>query len=342
MKPAFIRLTILVISGSLFLPCIATVDAGIQQKEKPQLQKPEKPSQQDAQKDDQTIRLGTDLVLLDVMVVDSSNKPIMDLKQDQFQILEDKTPQRIEFFSKEQVPVSLVFTIDTSGSMRPKLDRVINASISLVKKSQKTDEMAVIQFKDQTELLEEFTSDINDVIDALKGMIASKQTSMLDALYVSADYAGKEGKNRRKAVVLVSDGLDNNSFYKFEEVVSHLREADVQIYLIGFTTDLGKDGAWFGKSEKDKAERLLTKLASETGGRAFFPKELAEVDSIAQQISVDLRTQYSIGYYPTNSKRDGTFRSVKIQVEGGSRRLVARTRTGYTAPREGERRGAVN
>jgi Ca-activated chloride channel family protein len=202
--------------------------------------------------------------------------------------------------------------------------------------------MAVIEFKDQPELLEEFTGDVNDVIDTLNGLVASRQTAMLDALYLAADYASKEGKNRRKAVLVVTDGLDNDSYYKFNEVVNHLREIDVQIYLIGFVSDLEHDSGLFKKSQKDKAETLLNKLAEETGGKAFFPKELAEVHVIAEQISTDLRTQYSIGYYPTNSKKDGTFRAVKVQVNSGARKLVARTRNGYTAPREGERKNASN
>jgi Ca-activated chloride channel family protein len=166
---------------------------------------------------------------------------------------------------------------------------------------------------------------------------------MLNALYLSADYAHKEGKNRRKAVVIVTDGEDKDSQYKMEEVIDHLREADVQIYLIGFTKDLEKSGGWvFSKSPQEKAEGLLNKLASETGGRAFFPRELSEVHTIAQQISTDLRTQYTIGYYPTNTKRDGTFRSVRVSVNGGNRRLVARTRNGYTAPRDGQASNTVN
>jgi Ca-activated chloride channel family protein len=277
-------------------------------------------------------------VLLDITVVDPSNKPVMDLKQEEFNVTEDKVPQKIEFFSREQVPVSLVFAIDTSGSMRPKLDTVVKASTNLVKASRRDDEMAVIEFKDQPELLEEFTTDTNDVIDTLNGLVASRQTAMLDALYLAADYANKEGKNRRKAVLVVTDGLDNDSFYKFGEVVSHLREIDVQVYLIGFINDLDKDSGLFKKSPKEKAEGLLNKLAEETGGKSFYPKELSEVHAIAQQISTDLRTQYSIGYYPTNSSKDGTFRAVKVQVNSGNRRLIARSRNGYTAPREGEHR----
>jgi len=310
-----------------------------QRPDKPKLQKPQQPREEEpSHKDDDTIKLGRTLVLLDVTVVDPSNKPVMDLKQDEFIVTEDKIPQKIEFFSREQVPVSLVFAIDTSGSMRPKLDTVVKASTNLVKEGRRDDEMAVIEFKDQPELLEEFTGDINDVIDTLNGLVASRQTAMLDALYLAADYANKEGKNRRKAVLVVTDGLDNDSFYKFGEVVNHLRELDVQIYLIGFISDLDRDSGLFRKSAKEKAETLLNKLAEETGGKAFYPRELSEVHAIAQQISTDLRTQYAIGYYPINSSKDGAFRAVKVQVNSGTRRLVARSRNGYTAPREGEPR----
>jgi Ca-activated chloride channel family protein len=330
----------LILSASLSAPSAAQTG---QRQEKPKLQKSQsKEKEEDQQQRDDPIRIGTDLVLLDVTVVDTANKPVMDLRQNEFVVTEDKLPQKIEFFSREQVPVSLVFAIDTSGSMRPKLDTVVKASSNLVKEGRNGDEMAVIEFKDQPELLEEFTSDVNDVIDTLNGLVASRQTAMLDALYLAADYASKEGKNRRKAVLVVTDGLDNDSYYKFNEVVNHLREVDVQIYLIGFISDLERDSGLFKKSQKDKAESLLNKLAEETGGKAFFPKELSEVHLIAEQISTDLRTQYSIGYYPTNSKKDGTFRAVKVQVSSGARKLVARTRNGYTAPREGERKSASN
>lgn len=340
---AISAITILfLLSAGLRAPSIALT--GQQRPDKPKLQKSQskEKDEEQQQKDDTPITIGTNLVLLDVTVLDPSNKPVMDLKQDEFVVTEDKLPQKIEFFSREQVPVSLAFAIDTSGSMRPKLDTVVKASTNLVKEGRPGDEMAVIEFKDQPELLEEFTGDINDVIDTLNGLVASRQTAMLDALYLAADYASKEGKNRRKAVLVVTDGLDNDSYYKFNEVVSHLREIDVQIYLIGFVSDLDRDSGLFKKSAKDKAETLLNKLAEETGGKAFFPKELSEVHAIAQQISTDLRTQYSIGYYPSNSKKDGSFRAVRVQVNSGSRKLVARTRNGYTAPREGEHRSVSN
>jgi Ca-activated chloride channel homolog len=306
-----------------------------QQKES---QKNKKPPAQDPQdKDDPVIKLGADLIMLDVSVVDTTanNTAVMNLQQKDFQVMEDKVPQEIKFFSKDQVPVSVVFAIDSSGSMRGKIDTVIKASINLVKDSKPGDEISVIEFRETPELLQEFTSDQNDVIDTLNGLVARSSTAMLDAVYLAADYAQKEGKNRRKALIIVTDGLDKENYYKFDDVVKHLQESDVQVYLIGFTQDLDTGGALFKKSPKDKAEALLNKLANETGGKAFYPRELSEVHTIGQQISTDLRTQYAIGYYPSNSKRDGTFRSVKVQVNSAAnKRLVARTRNGYVASNE--------
>ncbi|MBI3653282.1 MAG: VWA domain-containing protein [Acidobacteria bacterium] len=326
----------LLTGSSISFPSKASTGrAGAPQKEPPQNKKPPQPDSQD--KDDTPIKLGTDLITLDVSVIDTSanNTAVMNLTQKDFQVLEDKVPQEIKFFSKDQVPVSVVFTIDSSGSMRQKIDTVIKTSINLVKDSKPGDEMAVIEFRDTPELLQEFTKDQNDVIDTLNSLVARSQTAMLDAVYLAADYAQKEAKNRRRALIVVTDGLDKENYYKFDDVVKHLQESDVQVYLIGFTQDLDNGSGLFKKSPKDKAEALLNKLATETGGRAFFPKELSEVHTIGQQISTDLRTQYAIGYYPSNEKRDGLFRSVRVTVNSAAnRRLVARTRTGYFAPNE--------
>src|SRR5215813_4649130 len=276
------------------IPTTAAYTDDEQQKEKPQDKKPAQQKPEDDDKD--KVTLTTDLVVLDVGVIDASNNiAVMNLSQKDFQVFEDKVPQEIKFFSKEQVPVSVVFTIDTSGSMRGKLDTVIKASVGLVKDSKPGDEPAVIEFRESPELLEEFTTDTQSVIDTLESLVARSQTSMLDAIYLAAEEARTHGKNRRKALIVVTDGLDKENYYKFEDVVKQLQESDVQIYLIGFTQDLEESAGLFKKSQKGKAEQLLTRLATETGGRAYFPKELADVHKIGQQISSDLRTMYAIG-----------------------------------------------
>ncbi len=288
--------------------------------------------------DGDQIRLGTELVMLDVSVVDRANRPIYDIQKDRFTVFEDGAPQQIDFFSKELAPVSLGLAIDTSGSMRSKLEYVIQSVTNLVQGNRPQDETAVIQFKDTVELIEEFTADTGDIKDALDGLISNGQTSLLDAIILAGDYVEKEGRHRRKALIIVTDGLEKGSFYSFDDLVDHAREQDVRLYLIGFTQDLDSQRGLFKKSTKTKAEQLLNRIATETGGRSFFPKDVSELGTITEQIALDLRTVYSIGYYPSNQKRDGTYRKVDVRVSNpdgrSDEKLVARTRAGYTADKE--------
>lgn len=283
--------------------------------------------------DDDSVRIGTELVLLDVSVVDRDNRPNFDLDRSRFSVFEDGAPQAIQFFSKEEAPISLGILVDTSGSMRPKIDTVIQAVSNLVRTSRPQDEAAVIEFKDGVEVVEEFSTDERNVLDALEDIIASGQSALVDAVKLSAEYVHKEGKHRRKALLLVTDGLERGSYYSYEEIAGDLRQLDVRLYIIGFTQDLDSSRSLFRKSEKGRAEQLLTRLTSDTGGRAFFPKDLSELGPIGEEIAKDLRTVYAIGYYPTNDKRDGTFRRVEVKITGDSKYL-ARTRAGYYAEKE--------
>jgi Ca-activated chloride channel family protein len=169
------------------------------------------------------------------------------------------------------------------------------------------------------------------------------QTAVLDAVYLGAEHAGKHKKGdplsdkRRRALILVTDGEDRNSFYKQEQLFEFLRENDVQIYVIGFVNELDPEGGIIRKSPKEKAVNLLNKLATETGGRAFYPASLTELPGIADEITRDLRTQYVVSYSPTNKRRDGTFRKVNVRIDDTGKRdkRIAITRPGYTAPRGG-------
>ncbi|MEY4167934.1 MAG: VWA domain-containing protein [Blastocatellia bacterium] len=296
---------------------------------------------QGAQADDQnldrdaTIKVATDLVVLDVSVIDQNNNPIFDLKKDDFQVSEDKVPQPIEDVSRAEVPVSLGLVIDTSGSMRAKLQTVSDAALDLVKQLKQDDEAFVAQFKAEPELLKEFTSDRVELEDAIGEMFTSGGTSLLDALIATADYAHEKGKNRRKALIVITDGLERNSSVKEKEVLDAIKENEVQIYLVGFIDEEDDTKSFFGKSPAKKARELLTRLADDSGGRAFFPRDIAEIPGIATRIASDIRTQYLVSYYPTNDKRDGSFRSVKVSVTPReNRRLIARTRQGYYARKE--------
>ena len=298
---------------------------------------------QGAQADDQkldrenTIKLSTDLVVLDVSVVDQNNNQVFDLKKEDFQVFEDKVSQPIEDLSRTEVPVSLGLVIDTSGSMRSKLQIVSDAALGLVKQMRQDDEAFVSQFKAEPELLKEFTSDRQELEEAIDEMFTSGGTSLLDALIATADYAHEKGKHRRKALIVITDGLERNSSVKEKEVLESIKEDEVQIYLVGFIDEEEETKSFFGKSPAKKARELLTRLADDSGGRAFFPRDIAEMPGIAARIARDIRTQYLLSYYPTNEQRDGTFRSVKVTVTPrDNRKLIVRSRQGYYARKESQ------
>lgn len=296
---------------------------------------------QGAQADDQnldrdnTIKLETDLVVLDVSVVDQTNNPVFDLRKEDFLVFEDKIQQSIETVSRAEVPISLGLVIDTSGSMRSKLQTVTDAALSLVKQMREDDEAFVAQFKGEPELLKEFTTDRVEIEDAIGEMFTSGGTALLDAMIATADYAQEKGRHRRKALIVISDGLDQNSSLKEREVLAAIQENEVQLYFVGFIDEEDDTRSFFGKSPAKKARELLTRLADDSGGRAFFPAELSEMPAVAAQIARDLRTQYLVSYYPTNERRDGSFRAVKVTVNPTqptvNRKLIARTRQGYYA-----------
>jgi Ca-activated chloride channel family protein len=304
----------------------------------PKDQKDKKGAQrQGAQADEQVlgedrIKIETDLVNLDVTVTDQNHTPVFDLTPNDFTVYEDKVKQTVENVSREEVPISFGLVIDTSGSMRSKLQIVTDSALSLVKVMRQDDEAFVASFKAEPELVQDFTADKRELEDALGELYTSGGTALLDAIIATADYAQEKGKRRRKALVIISDGLEKNSSVKEKEVMEAIKEDEVQVYLVGFIDEDTEDKSFFGRSPGKKAKELLTRIADDSGGRAYFPKDISEIPAIAAQIAKDLRTQYVLSYYPTNDKRDGTFRAVTVAVnQKGGRKLIARTRRGYYA-----------
>jgi Ca-activated chloride channel family protein len=216
----------------------------------------------------------------------------------------------------------------------------------LIRQSHSQDEVLVVEFKAEAELIQDFTKDVREIEEALEDVVAHGQTALLDAVYLAVEHAHKRGKYRRKAIVLITDGEERDSYYTREQVLQALRESDVQVYVIGFPEGLD-DEAYnvfretgrrrMGRREK-RARKLLDELAGVTGGRAFYPRELEELDPIAEEIAAELRTQYILGYYPTRAERDGTWRKVEVQVKSDKKRgeLIARTRSGYYATKSGD------
>jgi Ca-activated chloride channel homolog len=289
------------------------------------------------------IRVNTELVTLNVRVIDRNNRPIGNVQQNEFHVLEDGVPQPIEYFTREEVPISYGLAVDTSGSLRSQLQSVIDAGKTIVMSNRPGDETFLVRFisSDKIETVQDFTSNQELLIDGIDSLyVEGGQTAVVDAVYLTAAHVaeykkGDDNDRRRRAMIVITDGEDRNSFYSPDKLFASLREADVQIYVIGFVNELDKEGGLIRKSPKDKAVNLLNKIASETGGRAFFPNSLSELPQIANEIVRDLRTQYVVAYNPTNKVRDGSFRSIKVSVDEGASRdkRIALTRNGRTAPK---------
>ena len=295
--------------------------------------------------EDEVIRIDTELVNLNVRIVDRNNRPVSNVTKNEIKVYEDNVLQTIDSFTKAEVPTNYALVIDNSSSLRAQLDKVIEASKIIVSTNRPLDETSVIRFvsSDKIEITQDFTSNkayVNEALDNL--FIEGGQTAIIDAVYLAAERVDSYEKSRdpndkkRRAIILVSDGEDRDSYYNEQQLFNLLRESDVQIYAIGFTSDLSKDGGFISKSPKAKAEAFLKRLAEETGGKAYFPQSTAELDAIARDIAAELRTQYILSYYPTNPSRDGKFRSIKVVVDDGpnKQKRIAITRTGRSSAPE--------
>jgi Ca-activated chloride channel family protein len=243
------------------------------------------------------------------------------------------------------VPISYGLAVDTSGSLRSQLQSVVDAGKTIINANKRGDETFLVRFisSDKIETVQDFTDNkelLNDGLDSF--YVEGGQTAIIDAVYLSAEHVseyrkGDESDRRRRALIVITDGEDRNSFYKQEQLFARLREEDVQIFVIGFVNELDKEAGLIRKSPRDKAVNLINRLASETGGRAFFPESISQLPEIANEIIRDLRTQYVIAYNPTNKAQDGTYRAIKVSVDqprGDSDKRIALTRTGRLARKE--------
>jgi Ca-activated chloride channel family protein len=291
------------------------------------------------------LRINAELVQLHVRVIDRNNKPINNVPEGDFHVFEDGVPQTIETFTREEVPISYGLAVDTSGSLRTQLQSVIDAGKTIINSNKGGDETFLVRFisSDKIETVQDFTDNKELLMDGLDSFfVEGGQTAIIDAVYLSAEHVseyrkGDEGDRRRRALIVITDGEDRNSFYKQEQLFAKLREEDVQIFVIGFINELDKDAGLIRKSPREKAVGLINKLASETGGRAFFPDSVADLPQIANEIIRDLRTQYVISYNPTNKAQDGSFRAIKVTVNQPSgEHRIALTRTGRIARKENQ------
>jgi len=297
------------------------------------------------------LTINTELVTLNVRVIDRNNRPINNVSKDEFHIYENGVPQPIFSFTQEQVPVIYGLAVDTSGSLRPAFNQVLDAARAIINSNKRGDETFLERFisSDKIETVQDFTSNKDALLDGLDTLyIEGGQTAVIDGVYLAAEHVaeykkGADNDRRRRALIVVTDGEDRASYYPEAQLFQRLREEDVQIYVIGFVNELDSEKGFIRKSPKEKAMNLLNKIASETGGRVFYPQSISELPQIADQIVRDLRTQYVISYDPTNKAHDGTYRAIKVTVEDASGRdhRIALTRSGRTAALGGAARPAT-
>jgi Ca-activated chloride channel family protein len=276
------------------------------------------------------LRVDTNLVLIPVAVTDAQNRYVLGLQKEDFHLSEDSVEQKVAHFSGEDVPLSVGLVFDESGSMDYKLRTSQAAVVRFLKTMNPDDEAFLVEFSDAAKLSVGFTADTGKIQDALKAAKPGGLTAMLDAIHVALREM-KNAKNSRKTIVIISDGGDNNSHYKASEIESLVREADVQIYAMGVfepSLPLGLT------AEEISGPRLLSEIATQTGGRAFSAALLSDLPSVGARIAVELRNQYVLGYYPKNQSKDGKYRHVEVKLTQphGVSPLKAHWRLGYYAP----------
>ena len=274
------------------------------------------------------IKVDVNLVVLHTTVLDDRGRFVEGLAQDNFRVYEDKVEQKLSVFKREDIPVSMGLVIDNSGSMRDKRPRVNEAALTLVQNSNPQDEAFVVNFNDDfyLDLDKDFSSSIPELKEALERIDARGSTALYDAIIGSIDHL-KKGKKEKKVLLIVTDGEDNTSRYSLEKTIREIQKTDTVIYTIGLLSQESKRSA-------KNAKKALTEIALASGGVAYFPENVDDVHSICEQVAHDIRHQYTLGYYPSNVAKDGSFRSVHVDVipPHGKGKLSVRTRNGYYAP----------
>jgi Ca-activated chloride channel family protein len=276
----------------------------------------------------QRFRGGVDLVSLSVTVTDG-NRYIENLTQEDFEVYEDGVKQSLSFFSKTQQPIALAVLLDTSSSMEARLHTAQEAAIGFARRVRPDDVMEVIDFDSQVRILQEFSNDVSALEKAIRNTSANGSTSLYNAIYISLKELKKikaqtAEEIRRQAIVVLSDGDDTSSLVEYEEVLDLAKRSETLIYSIGLKQDNND------KAEFKEAEFVLKQLASETGGRSFFPSSTSELPGIYQQISEELASQYTLAYSSRNTVRNGAWRRIVVRVNRAG--LQTRTRRGYFGP----------
>jgi Ca-activated chloride channel homolog len=271
-----------------------------------------------------TFRSQVNEVTLSAVVLDSRRHLVTNLAETNFAVYEDNQPQKITFFRRQDIPVSIGIVVDNSGSMRTKRAAVTKAVLNLIQASNPQDEVFVVNFNDDPYLDQDFTNKIPPLREALDRVDSRGGTALYDAVIASADHLAKGAKKEKKVLLVITDGVDNESRESLESAIRKVQDDNgPTIYTIGILGD---------EPGIKRAKRALQSLSDQTGGVAFFPKDLMEVDEISQEVARDIRKQYTLTYKPTNPRSNGGYRKVKVEARApGYKDLQVRTRDGYFA-----------
>ena len=266
-------------------------------------------------------------VVLYATVVDSHEHLVTSLQKQDFTVYENNVPQTITSFGQEDVPVSLAILIDNSGSMAQKRSAVNRAAIDLIQASNPQDEAFIVNFSDEAFLDQDFTSNVDLLRQGLSHIDSQGGTALYDAVIAAADHLAKRAKHPKQVILIITDGEDNSSSATLAETVRRIQDLNGPIvYSIGLLYDESDH------TQSHRARKALQSLSDETGGIAFFPKSLDQVDSIAADVAQDIRHQYVLGYHPTQPISQGGYRAIRVEAKAkGVGKLSIRTRAGYFA-----------
>jgi Ca-activated chloride channel homolog len=278
-----------------------------------------------------SFKSGVEIVSLNVTVADGQQRYAIDLQEEEFQVFEDGVKQDVSYFNRSNLPIALALLMDTSASMEARLQTAQEAASGFAKQLRPQDLAEIIDFDSRVNILQPFTNSVDSLEQAIRRTSAGGSTSIYNAIYIALKDLKKvivkqPDEVRRQAIVVLSDGEDTSSLLPFEEVLDLAKRSETAIYAIGLRDS---EGAASSRGFKE-AEFVLRQLSQETGGRAFFPLQVAELPAIYTQISEELSSQYSIGYTSKNARRDGAWRRIVVRVSRPN--LTARTKQGYFAP----------
>jgi VWFA-related protein len=276
-----------------------------------------------------TIRVDVDLVVLHATVVDSKGRLVTDLKPENFRVYENEVVQKLDRVRNEDVPITAGLVLDNSASMRPNRHQMMAGALRFVETSNPLDEIFVVNFNDDYYLDlrgKDFSNNVEELKEALEKTSTRGSTAIYDALRASLSHL-KRGTRQKKVLIVISDGVDNASISTFNTVLREAQQSEAGIYMVALPC---------GENKRDcrKAKREIKKLADTSGGLAFFPTTVEQVDNLCRQIAHDIRNQYVVAYYPSNRARDGSFRNVRIELVNVPReygKLTTRHRMGYYA-----------